>query len=137
MGYILIVIGIVAIVAGIIMVTHKTVDQEETIANLPVDTSTEYPTQPAKTDTVIIKVENTVLVEKEAQPAAAVPAIEAERTSDEINKEKGNAFEDFVVNLLADHRFTLLERTQDAVSSAGVYAQSCKNPDLHVQQKRG
>ena len=31
----------------------------------------------------------------------------------------------------------LLDRTQDAVSTAGVVAESCKNPDLHVQQKRG
>ncbi len=53
------------------------------------------------------------------------------------SKEIGNLFEDFVVNLLADHRLTLLDRTQDAVSSAGVIAESCKNPDLHVQQKRG
>lgn len=42
-----------------------------------------------------------------------------------------------MVNLLADWRLKLLERTQDAVSSAGVVAESCKNPDLHVEQKRG
>lgn len=52
-------------------------------------------------------------------------------------KEKGDAFEDFVVNLLADWRLKLLDRTQDKVSSAGVFAESCMNPDLHVQQKRG
>ncbi|MCM1256173.1 MAG: hypothetical protein NC221_08655 [Duncaniella sp.] len=52
-------------------------------------------------------------------------------------KEIGNDFEDVVVNLLADYRFKLLDRTQDAVSSEGVYAESCKNPDLHISQKRG
>ncbi|MDE5629368.1 MAG: hypothetical protein K2I69_07390 [Muribaculaceae bacterium] len=42
-----------------------------------------------------------------------------------------------MVNLLADWRLKLLDRTQDAVSTAGVVAESSKNPDLHVQQKRG
>lgn len=53
------------------------------------------------------------------------------------SKEKGDAFEDFVVNLLADWRLKLLDRTQDRVSTAGVVAESCKNPDLHILQKRG
>lgn len=53
------------------------------------------------------------------------------------SKEKGDLFEDFTVNLLADWRLKLLDRTQDKVSSAGVVAESCRQPDLHVQQKRG
>lgn len=53
------------------------------------------------------------------------------------SKEKGVRFEDFVVDLLADRRLTLLERTQDRTSSKGVYAESCKNPDLHVRQQHG
>lgn len=56
---------------------------------------------------------------------------------DEDPHSKGKAFEDFVVDLLADWRLTLLERTQDTVSPKGVYAESCKNPDLHISQKRG
>lgn len=52
-------------------------------------------------------------------------------------KEKGDLFEDFTVNLLADWRLKLLDCTQDKMSSAGVVAESCKQPDLHVQQKRG
>lgn len=55
----------------------------------------------------------------------------------ETSKEKGDKFENFVVNMLADWRLKLLDRTQDAVSTAGVVAESCRNPDLHVQQKRG
>jgi hypothetical protein len=48
--------------------------------------------------------------------------------------EKGQAFENLIVNLLADNRFKLLDRTQDTKSTAGVYAESCKNPDLHIEQ---
>lgn len=55
----------------------------------------------------------------------------------EKNKAIGDAFENYVANLLADWRFTLLDRTQDAVSTAGVVAESSKNPDFHVQQKKG
>lgn len=60
-----------------------------------------------------------------------------EKSSKDLAKERGNAFEDFVCNLLSDWRLKLLDRTQDAVSSGGVVAESCKNPDLHVEQKRG
>lgn len=52
-------------------------------------------------------------------------------------KETGTIFEDFVVDLLADKRLTLLDRTQDRISSRGVYAESCKNPDLHIKQLYG
>lgn len=52
-------------------------------------------------------------------------------------KEKGDAFEDFVLRLITDNRFKLLDRTNDVVSSSGIYAESCKNPDFHIQQKRG
>ena len=53
------------------------------------------------------------------------------------SKAKGNGFEDFVVNMLADWRLSLLNRTRDDASSGGVIPQSSKNPDLHVSQKRG
>lgn len=42
-----------------------------------------------------------------------------------------------IIGVDLDWRFKLLDRTQDAVSTAGVVAESSKNPDLHVQQKRG
>lgn len=79
-----------------------------------------------------------VVVEKTVHDTVTV---ESERPSStpkaNSSKAKGDDFEDFVVNLLADYHFTLLDRTQDHVSSAGVVAESCKNPDLHVEQKRG
>ena len=53
------------------------------------------------------------------------------------SKERGDEFEDFTVNLLADWRMKLLRRTQDKMSSGGVVAESCKEPDLHIEQKRG
>lgn len=95
MGYALIVIGITAIIGGIVIINagqRQEVDEETT-------------------------------------------PIEADEPTELSVKEKGDAFEDFVVNLLADHRFTLLDRTQDADSTAGVVAESCKNPDLHVRQQ--
>lgn len=53
------------------------------------------------------------------------------------SKDKGTVFEDFVADLLADPRLTLLDRTQDRTSSRGIYAESCKNPDLHIKQPYG
>lgn len=70
-------------------------------------------------------------------PQLQVNRPETEKSADMEKKEIGDRFEDFVVNLLADWRLTLMDRTQDKVSSAGVIAESCKNPDLHVQQKYG
>jgi hypothetical protein len=58
-------------------------------------------------------------------------AIETKKTRSE---EIGQAFENFIVNLLADSRFKLLDRTQDSRSTEGVYAESCMNPDLHIEQ---
>lgn len=74
---------------------------------------------------------------KEIQPQTELQTNKQSEATIDKRKEIGNSYEDFVVNLLADWRLTLLDRTQDAVSSAGVVAESCKNPDLHVQQKRG
>ena len=62
---------------------------------------------------------------------------EAKSDASLSSKEKGDLFEDFTVNLLADWRMKLLDRTQDKVSSAGVAAESCRQPDLLIQQKRG
>ena len=58
-----------------------------------------------------------------------IPKTEEKPNAVSDSKTKGNDFEDFVVNLLADWRFKLLDRTQDHKSSAGVVAESSKNPD--------
>lgn len=65
------------------------------------------------------------------------PYLNSLNDNSESRKEKGNQFEDYVANLLRDYRLTLLERTNDEVSSAGVVAESCKNPDFHISQKYG
>jgi hypothetical protein len=75
-------------------------------------------------------VEKTVVVEKEVE-AAPTSAPADDRTDQEI---MGQKFEDYVVNLLADSRFRLLDRTMDKKTSEGVYAESCMNPDLHISQ---
>ena len=124
MGIILIVAGAILLVFGVVMVStnqHNTVEPANTQPQLVVVEKHIHDTITSPTT-----VENSV-----SQPIESVNL-----TVDKSN-EKGDAFEDFVVNLLADWRLKLLARTQDAVSTAGVVAESCKNPDLHVQQKRG
>lgn len=124
MGIILIVIGAVILIIGIILVAIKSTDLEQP--------QKELETQNEK---IIVEKEfhDTIRVESEPDVRVRKDILDPKDPS----KEKGDAYEDFVVNLLADWRLTLLDRTQDAVSSAGVVAESCKNPDLHVQQKRG
>ncbi len=105
MGYILIAIGAVLVIAGYMMIksnTHTTQD----------------------------------LYDSEQQYTEA-ETCDNEKIEELSAKDKGDAFENFIVNLLADHRFKLMDRTQDVVSTNGVVAESCKNPDLHIQQKRG
>lgn len=127
MGYILIVVGIAAIVAGIVMITRNNKSEVVYAAEsapssaVSASSSAESASSYAGPEPVVVKSE---------------PAPVDTKQIDE-RKEMGNQFEDVVVNMLADWRFKLLDRTQDAKSSAGVVAESCKNPDLHVAQKRG
>lgn len=133
MGILLIVVGAVLIVGGVVMVATK-------------PNATEQGAPQAEVVAVDDTIAKPVVVEKrEAHGAAPETPVakpetsvaEPEKPAVDQSKAKGAAFEDFVVNLLADWRLKLLDRTQDAVSTAGVVAESCKNPDLHVQQKRG
>lgn len=128
MGIILIIIGAVLLLIGIVLVASKSTDveQQQVEPNL----------QPAVV--VVEKVlRDTVIVQTEPEVSVVNELPEKLEQPNSTSKQKGDAYEDFVVNLLADWRLKLLDRTQDAVSSAGVVAESCKNPDLHVQQKRG
>ena len=133
MGIILIVVGAVLIVGGVVMVATKpdaaeqAAPQAEVVA---VDDTIAKPVVVEKREARVAAPETPV-----AKPETSVA--EPEKAAVDQSKAKGAAFEDFVVNLLADWRLKLLDRTQDAVSTAGVVAESCKNPDLHVQQKRG
>ncbi|MCM1036890.1 MAG: hypothetical protein NC406_06140 [Bacteroides sp.] len=124
MGYILIAIGIIATAMGIILLTRRDIPQQT------VEGGESVVAQDDATRT-------SILPEGAAVGERTAPADRVAPVSSLTAKEKGDAFEDFVVNLLADYRLTLLDRTQDAVSSAGVVAESCKNPDLHVKQKHG
>ena len=124
MGIILIVAGAILLVCGIVMVS----------------TNQNKAAEPANTQPQVVVVErhihDTITSPTAVENSVSRP-IDSEKPTVDKSKEKGDAFEDFVVNLLADWRLKLLDRTQDAVSTAGVVAESCKNPDLHVQQKRG
>jgi hypothetical protein len=131
MAYVLIIVGVVLFTIGtFLLCTSKSNEQAATADVIQV----------AKTDTVYMPtqaqervIEKTVVIEKEVEAAsAAAPA--DDRTPQEI---VGQAFEDYVVNFLADKRFTLLDRTMDRKTSEGVYAESCKNPDLHISQTNG
>ncbi|MDE6537336.1 MAG: hypothetical protein K2M13_04800 [Muribaculaceae bacterium] len=133
MGITMIVIGAVLLISGIVIVTTKTnpTERKEPFANsTPIENQTNYSYYNST-------VANASAVTEPSVTESTVQLEKPSKTTKEDSKAKGNAFEDFVVNLLADWRLKLLDRTQDAVSSAGVVAESCKNPDLHVQQKRG
>jgi hypothetical protein len=131
MAYVLIIVGVVLFAIGtFLLCTSKSNEQAATADVIQV----------AKTDTVYMPaqpqervIEKTVVIEKEVEAAsAAAPA--DDRTPQEI---VGQTFEDYVVNFLTDKRFTLLDRTMDRKTSEGVYAESCKNPDLHISQTNG
>ena len=125
MGYALIIAGIISIIAGVNLVlkSESESESEPTYSftlpdSKPAIAAPVYNPEPAAPSTVSAE-----SVQEEEKPLTP--------------KEKGDAFENFVCDLLADWRLKLLDRTTDAVSSAGVVAESCKNPDLHVQQKFG
>lgn len=122
MGIIMIIFGTAIAIIGIIMVASKSKEQQ--LSNeAPSSSSLKAAADQPKIDD---EIGGTIV--------NAIPGSNTQEISP--SKAKGNGFEDFVVNLLADWRFTLLDRTQDAMSSAGVVAESSKNPDLEVRQKR-
>ena len=133
MGIIMIVIGAVLLISGIVIVTTKTnpTERKEPFADsTPIENQINYSEHNST-------VANASAVTEPSVTESTAQLEKPSKTPEEDSKSKGNAFEDFVVNLLADWRLKLLDRTQDAVSTAGVVAESCKNPDLHIQQKRG
>lgn len=144
MGLTLIALGAVMIVAGMIIVLNKDKNQQNP-ANLETG-NTRLQTPSDDVDISVNEVNDNRLSSSntaatEVSAPAGDEATAKSPSKDDIEtlsaKEKGDLFEDFTVNLLADWRFKLLDRTQDKMSSAGVVAESCKQPDLHVQQKRG
>lgn len=149
MAYLLIVLGIAALVSGIVLLTvgnnSNTSEPVYDMSRSYTKAQSGYASQSssARRDTVIVVKEVPQVVEKVVEK---VVEVQVERTTEkptdgktaaETSKSKGDDFENFVVNLLADKRLKLLDRTQDKKSSVGVYAESCKNPDLHIGQKRG
>lgn len=148
MGYFLIIMGVIAVIAGIIMLTRNSDPTVSMTVNKTTESKepTESLNHPAPAhDSATLNRRDTVEVERVVEKTIEMDVSQKVEESDLINtnkstdsnKAKGDAFEDFVVNLLADWRLKLLDRTQDHKSSAGVVAESSKNPDLHVEQKRG
>jgi hypothetical protein len=113
MAYVLIIFGISLIVGGVKMLINQ---NKETIVVHSFDVS-------PKTDTVYMQaqplqkvIEKTIVVEKEIVKKEENQISEkvASQTTEEI---VGQTFEDYVVNFLADKRFTLLDRTMDRKTS--------------------
>lgn len=125
MGITLIIIGAVCLTTGILFLVQPTKEVKVVCQhheNQPIPHSVEQPQ------------EEPTPSEEPSKQSEAKPAVSPTETKRTRPEEIGQAFENFVVNLLADSRFTLLDRTQDTKSTAGVYAESCKNPDLHIEQ---
>lgn len=147
MGYILIIVGVIAVIGGVVMLsgTNKPSNENKPQLSKSQKTANVVPSTPTiaerqdnkKNDTIVVERVVEKIIEKEAPKEETTIKKEEVSNSADANKAKGDAFEDFVVNLLADWRLKLLDRTQDHKSSAGVVAESSKNPDLHVEQKRG
>ncbi len=147
MGYILIIVGIIAVICGIVMLSgnDKPSNENTQLQAKSHKSANVIPSTPSiaerqdnkKNDTIVVERVVEKIIEKETPKEEGTIKKEEASNSIDANKAKGDAFEDFVVNLLADWRLKLLDRTQDHKSSAGVVAESSKNPDLHVGQKRG
>lgn len=124
----MIVLGATILIFGVVLVASKSTKDKQ-----PLKQNITTPTEAASKQ----EINEALAIQTNPDKRTGKALSKKEENSVESSKDKGDAYEDFVVNLLADWRLTLLDRTQDAVSSAGVVAESCKNPDLHIQQKRG
>lgn len=166
MGLLLIIAGAVMLVCGIVMVCNdkRDVERGDVVRTSSKATSEDvYSNTSDNAKPIASKIDSDIHTESPSQQAdvnkleAPEVAEAADRESvlgarsdmregnnvdpvdkkTKTSKEKGDEFEDFTVNLLADWRMRLLRRTQDKMSSNGVVAESCKEPDLHIEQKRG
>lgn len=106
MGYILIIIGLAVVVWGITIVRKS--QKTETNSDQPYISEKES------------------ILEEKSEPVAAIP----KSISDE-NKEKGDAFEKYIVKNFSPKYFTLQEWRSDKYVD-GVYAVSNHFPDLEV-----
>lgn len=139
MGYILILVGLIALISGVIILNHKDEGEVVSLASTSSRTSEIQNNVESSAESDGKNWEDAVVIEQEEERNVDKELISETLNSPSVDtkKTKGDAFEDFVVNLLADWRLKLLDRTQDKKSTAGVVAESSKNPDLHIQQKRG
>ncbi len=77
-----------------------------------------------------------IIAESNVQPSVQPTALQSQvlsptKTTEEISKEKGDAFEKFVVSCLNEQDFRLLEWQGDKYHN-GVYPENNLNPDLVV-----
>lgn len=131
MGIIMIIIGAAIMIIGIIMVASKDKNAEQSSIMVTINNDgsgyQEYNKDLSSQDKS----------HKEQYHNMGSPSGQQyEESIVSPSKVKGNNFEDFVANLLADWRLSLITRTRDDASSAGVVPESSLNPDLHVRQKR-
>lgn len=119
----MIIFGTAIAIIGIIMVASKSKEQQQLSKETPSSSS-------------LVASADQPKVDDEIEGTFGNETLKSNTQEISLSKAKGNSFEDFVVNLLADWRFSLVDRTNDTMSSAGVVPESSKNPDLEVRQKR-
>lgn len=61
---------------------------------------------------------------------------EAVQSAEELNKKKGNDFENYIVNLFDRKWYQLIDWRSDKVASNGMYTQKSMHPDLEIRFKR-
>lgn len=139
MGITLIIIGAVCLTMGILLLNKTASDTQVVCHHEVAQPAQATATKTESTDSdnlqpaVSASEDSNSSTARQTSSSTDHPSTEIPKTRSE---EIGQAFENRIVNLLADSRFKLLDRTQDTKSTAGVYAESCMNPDLHIEQSR-
>lgn len=136
MGFVIIAIGLIIVVLGIVMVVKSGKSASVPLASSePPLVTSENLTIPLNEDE-----EKPTAIETETpeeSPTPNAPQKLDERPQDLTAKEKGNAFEAYVADILKGSGIRIKQWNQGTITETGAMGENALNPDFYVEQPYG
>ncbi len=136
MGYILIVIGMILAIIGIIMVMKPNTHE---LPEIPVErpTNIAYTVQPEASDEKQETLETEVRKPETSNPKSENTQKKEVKPQELSAKEKGNAFESYIADILKGAGIRIKQWNQGTVTEGGAMGENALNPDFFVEQAYG
>lgn len=132
MGYVLITIGLIIVVIGVIMVVKSGKSESAPMVSLE--------SAPVTSENLVIPADEEKPTNLQTPGASQKPIAQqkAEETPQDLTaKEKGNAFEAYVADILKGSGIRIKQWNQGTVTESGAMGENALNPDFFVEQPYG